>query len=93
MIGVEVFVVERRGKLRLNPQSPFERDDGGVLIESWVGCGRVALSDLKVTFSASSAAGRCSGAGIENMREALRRAPPGDTDRDAIVNESAPHSI
>lgn len=37
MTGVEVFVVERRGRLRLNPQSPFERDDEGVLIERWVG--------------------------------------------------------
>lgn len=88
MTGVDVFVVERRGKLRLKPQSPFERDDGCVLMESWVGCGRVALSELKVTVDANSEAGRCNGAGIENMRDALRRAPPGETDRVDMADEA-----
>lgn len=87
MTGVEVLVVERRGKLRLNPQSPLERDDRGVLMESCVGCGRVADSELNVTVEASSEAGRCRGVGIENIRDALRRAPPGETDRVAMANE------
>lgn len=90
MTGVEVFVVERRGRLRLNPQSPLERDEEGVLIERWVGWGRVALSELKVDCEAISEAGRCKGAGTENIRDALRRAPPGETDRDAILNDDAP---
>ncbi len=37
MIGVEDLVVERRGRLRLKPQSPFEREEGGVLMESSIG--------------------------------------------------------
>src|SRR5436853_7410381 len=85
MRGVDVFVVERRGRGRFKPQSPFEREDGGVVIVRWVGYGRVAVSELKVTVEASSAVGLGRGAGIEKSREALRRAPPGDTLRVAIA--------
>ena len=40
-----------------------------------------------MAFEAISEAGRCIGAGTENIRDALRRAPPGETDRDAMVND------
>lgn len=43
-----------------------------------------------MAFEAISEAGRCNGAGTENIRDALRRAPPGETDRDAMVNDDAP---
>ena len=93
MTGVEVLVVERRGRLRLKPQSPFEREDGGVLMESSTGCGRVAVSELKVTVEANSDAGRWSGAGMANILEALRRAPPGETDFVAIIEVALPVAL
>jgi hypothetical protein len=33
MKGVDVFVVDRRGKGRLNPQSPLTSEDWGVVID------------------------------------------------------------
>jgi hypothetical protein len=85
MKGVEVFVVDRSGSGRFKPQSPFDNEDGGVVIVRWVGCGRVAVSELKVTVEASSAVGLERGAGMENNRDALRRAPPGETLRVAMT--------
>src|SRR5271168_1327481 len=90
--GVEVFVVDRRGKGRFKPQSPLESEDGGVVIVRWVGYGRVAVSELNVTVEDRSPIGRGRGAGIENNREALKRAPPGDTLRVAMAVEM-PNSL
>lgn len=83
--GVEVFVVDRRGNGRLNPQSPLARDDGSVVIERCVGCGRVAVSELNIAVTERSPIGRGNGVGIEKTLDALKRAPPGDTLREAIV--------
>ena len=77
IIGVEVFVVDRKGNARLRPQSPRCRDAQGVAIERWMGYGSVALSDRN--------SGRGNGGGTENIRDERRRAPPGDTVREAIV--------
>jgi hypothetical protein len=85
MRGVEDFVVARNGKGRLRPQSPLEREDGGVVIVRWVGCGEVAVSEPNVTVDAKSCPVRDKGAGIENIRDALRRAAPGETPREAIA--------
>ena len=85
--GVEVFVVDRRGKGRFKPQSPLESEDGGVVIVRWVGYGRVAVSELFAAVEDRSPIGRGRGAGIENNREALKRAPPGDTLRVAMAVE------
>ena len=85
MNGVEVFVVDRRGKGRLKPQSPRTSEDWGVVIERWIGCGRVAVSELKTAVEERSPAGRGSGGGMEKILDARRRAPPGDTLRDAIT--------
>src|ERR1700734_1817376 len=85
--GVEVFVVDRRGKGRFKPQSPLESEDGGVVIVRCVGYGRVAVSELNVAVEDRSPIGRGRGAGIENNREALKRAPPGDTLRVAMAVE------
>ena len=89
MTGVDDLVVERRGRLRLKPQSPFEREEGGVLTESSTGCGRVAVSELNVTTDANSDAGRRRGAGMANILEARSRAPPGETDLVAIMMVAA----
>ena len=83
--GVEDLVVERRGKGRFNPQSPFASDDWGVVMDIWVGCGSVEVSELNPPVDDISPAGRGSGGGIEKTLDARRRAPPGDTLRDAIV--------
>jgi hypothetical protein len=85
MKGVDVFVVARKGRGRLKPQSPLAREDWGVVIVWWIGCGNVAESDVKMAWEERSLAGRGSGGGIENTLEALSRAPPGDILRDAIV--------
>jgi hypothetical protein len=85
MKGVEVFVVDRRGRGRLKPQSPRANDVWGVVIERWVGCGRVAVSELNMAVEESSPAGRGSGGGMEKIRDARKRAPPGDTLLEAIV--------
>jgi hypothetical protein len=85
--GVEVLVVDRRGSGRFKPQSPLESEDGGVVIVRWVGYGRVAVSELNVAVEDRSPTGRGRGAGIENKREALKRAPPGDTLRVAMSVE------
>ena len=84
--GVDVFVVDLRGNGRFKPQSPFESEEGGVVIVRWVGYGKVAVSELKVTVEVNSAAGFGRGAGIENSRDALSRAPPGDILRVAIIS-------
>jgi len=83
--GVEVFVVDRRGNGRFKPQSPLESEDGGVVMVKWVGYGRVAVSELNVAVEDRSPIGRGRGGGIENNREALKRAPPGDTLRVAMA--------
>jgi hypothetical protein len=57
MKGVEVLVVDRRGKGLLNPQSPLVSDDWGVVIARWVGCGRVAESELKIAVEERSGCG------------------------------------
>jgi hypothetical protein len=85
MKGVDVFVVDRKGKGRLKPQSPVFRDDEGVVIDRCMGCGRVAVSESKIADEESAPAGRGKGGGIENTLDALSRAPPGETLRDAIV--------
>ena len=85
MKGVDVFVVARKGRGRLNPQSPFAREDWGVVIVWWIGCGSVAESEPKLACEERSPPGRGRGGGIEKTREALSRAPPGDMLRDAIV--------
>lgn len=78
-------MVDRRGKGRFSPQSPFESEEGGVVIVRCVGCGKVAVSELYVADESKSVAGLGRGAGIENNREARRSAPPGDTLRVAMV--------
>jgi hypothetical protein len=78
-------VVDRSGKGRFNPQSPFMSDDWGVVMDMWMGCGRVAVSESNPPVDDISPAGCGSGGGIEKTRDARRRAPPGDTLRDAIV--------
>jgi hypothetical protein len=85
MKGVEVFEVARKGRGRLNPQSPFAREDWGVVIVWWIGCGSVAESELKMACEERSPTGRGSGGGIEKTLEARSRAPPGDMLLDAIV--------
>jgi len=86
MTGVDVLVVDRSGKGRLRPQSPLASDDWGVVIERCMGCGRVAVSELKIAVEERSPAGRGSGGGTEKSLDARSRAPPGDTLRDAIVS-------
>ena len=85
MMGVDVFVVARKGKGRLKPQSPLFSDAVGVVIERWIGYGRVAVSESNVAEEESAPAGRGRGGGIENTLDARSRAPPGETLRDAIV--------
>jgi hypothetical protein len=85
--GVEVFVVDRRGKGRFRPQSPFDSEDGGVVIVRWVGYGRVAVSELFAAVEDRSPIGRGRGTGMENNRDALKRAPPGDTLRVVMAVE------
>ena len=85
MKGVDVFVVARNGNGRLKPQSPLFRDDCGVVIERWMGWGRVEVLELKIAVEERSLVGRGSGGGIEKTLDARRRAPPGDTLLDAIV--------
>jgi len=85
--GVDVFVVERRGKGRFKPQSPLQSEDGVVVMVRWVGYGRVAVSELFVAVEDSSPIGRGRGAGIENNLDALNRAPPGETLRLAMAVE------
>jgi hypothetical protein len=55
------------------------------VIERWIGCGRVAVSELKIAVEERSLAGRGRGFGIENILDARRRAPPGDTLLEAMV--------
>ena len=55
------------------------------MIERWIGCGRVAVSELKIAVEERSLAGRGRGFGIENILDARRRAPPGDTLLEAMV--------
>lgn len=86
MNGVEVLVVDRRGKGLLNPQSPLFNDDWGVVTVRWVGYGRVAESELKIAVEERSGCGWGRGDGIEKTLEARRSAPPGDTLREAIVD-------
>jgi hypothetical protein len=50
-----------------------------------MGCGRVAESEVKIACEERSPAGRGRGGGIEKTLEALSRAPPGDTLRDAMI--------
>ena len=83
--GVDVFVVDRRGKGRLKPQSPLASDDCGVMTERWIGCGRVAVSELNTAVDERSLGVRGRGGGIEKTLEARNRAPPGETLREAIV--------
>jgi len=44
------------------------------------------VSELKIAVEDNSPIGRGSGGGIENTLDARRRAPPGDTLRDAIAS-------
>ena len=88
MKGVDVLVVDRRGRGRLKPQSPLFREDWGVVMESWTGCGSVAVSELNIAVDERSTDGRGRGAGIENILDARKRAPPGDILRDAIMPRS-----
>lgn len=69
----------------MNPQSPLAREDCGVVIDWWIGWGRVAVSESKTAFEDRSPIGRGKGGGIENTLDARKRAPPGETLRDAIV--------
>jgi len=69
----------------LKPQSPRTSEDWGVVIERWIGCGRVAVSELKTAVEERSPAGRGSAGGMEKILDARRRAPPGDTLREAIT--------
>lgn len=43
-VGVDVSAVDRRGSGLFKPQSPLERDEGGVARAAWVGYGNVAES-------------------------------------------------
>jgi hypothetical protein len=81
---VDDFVVDRRGRGLLKPQSPRASDDCGVVIEARIGCGKVAESDVKMAEEDCCSIGRGKGGGIANTLEARRRAPPGDTLRVAI---------
>lgn len=85
MRGVDDFVVDRRGKGRLKPQSPRANDACGVVIERLIGCGSVAVSDVITAVDERSVAGRGRVGGIENILDARRRAPPGDILREDIV--------
>jgi len=89
--GVGLFLrfemeLRGRGKGRLKPQSPLARDDLGVVIERWIGCGRVAVSELKMAVEEISLDVWGRGAGMEKTLDARRRAAPGDTLRVAIVS-------
>lgn len=46
-----------------------------------------------MTVEANSDAGRWSGAGMANILEALRRAPPGETDFVAIIEVALPVAL
>lgn len=66
----------------MNPQSPTIREAGGVVTERCVGNGVVAVSDLCLVARERSV-GADIGAGIENIRDALNSAAPGETLRAA----------
>ena len=83
--GVEDFVVERRGNDRLRPQSPLCSDACGVVIDICVGCGNVAVSELKGPLVLICPAGGAKGGGTENTLEARRRAAPGAILREADI--------
>lgn len=85
MNGVDVFVVDRKGRGLLKPQSPLLSEACGVVMERLTGCGSVAVSELKIAVAESSPDDRGSWGGIANTLEARRRAPPGDTLRAAIA--------
>lgn len=85
IIGLDVLVVDLKGKGLLKPQSPLASDDCGVMIDRCVGWGRVDVSDPNIAVDERSVAGLGRGGGIENILEALNRAPPGETLRAAIV--------
>lgn len=77
-MGVEVFVVDRRGRARFRPQSPRASDDGGVAIACRTGCASVAVSECLVS-PAKSLLGRGSGGGREKRRELRRRLAVGES--------------
>jgi len=77
-IGVEVFVVDRRGSDLFRPQSPRAREEGGVVIAWRTGYGRVAVSDCLFS-PEKSLLGFGRGGGRENRRELRRRLAVGES--------------
>jgi hypothetical protein len=54
-----------------------------------MGCGRVAVSELKLWLDERLFIGRGRVGGIENILDARRSAPPGDVLREAMVSVPA----
>ena len=79
MVGVDVRVVDFRGRGLLRPQSPLPNDESGVSIAACVGYGRVAVSDSKFAVAVRSELGLGSGGGSEKSLEFLRRLAVGDS--------------
>lgn len=79
MVGVDVLVVDLRGKARLRPQSPRPRDDSDVSIAARVGYGRVAVSESKFAVPVKSEAGLGRGGGREKSLEFLSRLAVGES--------------
>lgn len=92
MAGVEVRAVERLGKARFMPQSPFAIDALGAVMACCVGHGAVAVFDTlffpvrpEVTVSE-----RCSGWGMEKSLEDRKADAVGDaTLLDMLMDENA----
>jgi hypothetical protein len=87
--GVDVLVVDRKGKGRLKPQSPRANDVCGVVMERLMGYGSVAESELKLLLDERLGKGRGRVGGIANSLDARRSAPPGDVLLDAIAVDGA----
>lgn len=77
------------GKGLLKPQSPVIRDEDGVVTERCVGKGIVAVGEECLVAEEKSPGGAGMGAGIENIRDALRSAAPGETLRGVILERCA----
>lgn len=85
--GVEVLVVDFRGKARLRPQSPLPSEDCVVSIAACVGYGVVAVSESRVEIAEKSGLGRGRGGGREKSLDVLNRLAVGDSlCRDIVYN-------
>lgn len=83
--GVDVFVVDFKGKDLLRPQSPRERADWVVSIVACIGYGKVAVGESYVEVAVKACAGLGSGGGREKSLDVLRRWAVGDSFPAAMV--------